>query len=430
MSSIYYTSLTGMMAAGFGLQNTSNNVSNMQSPGFKRSDVFYSSLGYDSNFSSMGSGVTVGGTVTSFSDGKYIPTSNPTELAIIGQGFFIVRMKTGEFLYTRDGEFVFNNAGILIDRHSGGVVQGYDSSGHLVSIHEKGPESAAGKASHHVYMKGKWVIEKEDDKTKDPNDPTPPDPRPADDKDTKNQYKNVTFEVASIYDAQGNVHTVKFEFNSDAKMPIDPEEWTLVSARCDDAEIDFDPDQKIQFNRIDDGYALKEASSIQFTLDGKQTVNVHFGHGMSDAETAVVTKEISKGSPPEMDRIQAYEQDGYGLGKQISFSFDDNGLLIYKYDNGQDIEGIHIGLARFDDMENTLVQTHDNLFRTKNNTGLHLGRANQAGFGSIKAKQLESSNVDATNEFANIVVLQRMFQACSQIMEIDKQLIDELNHTK
>ena len=85
MSSTYYTSLSGMTAASYGLQNTSNNIANMQSPGFKRSDVFYSSLGH--------SGVTVGGHNTNFSAGNYLETNNASDLAIVGNGFFIVKLK-------------------------------------------------------------------------------------------------------------------------------------------------------------------------------------------------------------------------------------------------------------------------------------------------------------------------------------------------
>jgi len=129
---------------------------------------------------------------------------------------------------------------------------------------------------------------------------------------------------------------------------------------------------------------------------------------------------------PEGTQIEAFQNDGYGEGKQISFSFDENGQISYHYDNGQAIEGIHVGLARFDDLEHTLVQSKDNLFQAKRDKGIHLGRANQDGFGSIKAKFIESSNVNSTTEFANIVILQRMFQACSQIMDIDKQLLEGL----
>ncbi len=134
MSNVYYTSLTGMLAPSYGLQNTSNNVANMESPGYKKTDAFYSSLGFDEEHGGLGTGVKVSGSTTNFSAGKYIATSNPTDLAVVGNGFFVVRLKSGEYLYTRDGEFYFNDEDVLVDRHSGGIVQGYNSAGHLMAV--------------------------------------------------------------------------------------------------------------------------------------------------------------------------------------------------------------------------------------------------------------------------------------------------------
>ncbi|MGL6037103.1 MAG: flagellar hook-basal body complex protein, partial [Legionella sp.] len=188
MSSTYYTSLSGMMVASYGLQNTSNNVANMQSPGFKRSDVFYSSLGNGSGEEGLGCGVKVSGSSTNFTDGKYLETNNPSDLAIIGQGFFVVRMKTGELLYTRAGEFAFNNDGVLIDRRSGGEVQGYNSAGNLVAIHEKGPKTSAGKASRELFLNGQFVLLEQTE-----------DEKKGQIGNLKNKYKNIKFEVAKVY---------------------------------------------------------------------------------------------------------------------------------------------------------------------------------------------------------------------------------------
>ena len=92
MNSTYFSSLSGMLAASYGLQNTSNNVANLQSPGFKRTDVFYSSLGNGGSQDSLGSGVTVGGHMTNFSAGSYHETGKPADLAIVGDGFFIIKL--------------------------------------------------------------------------------------------------------------------------------------------------------------------------------------------------------------------------------------------------------------------------------------------------------------------------------------------------
>ncbi|KGP63304.1 hypothetical protein EP47_09230 [Legionella norrlandica] len=419
MSNTYYTSLSGMLAASYGLQNTSNNVSNMQSPGFKRNDVFYSSLGNGNGEEGLGSGVCIGGSITNFSDGKYLETNNPSDLAIIGQGFFIIRMKSGELLYTRDGEFDFDQNGVLIDRHSGGQVQGYDNAGNLVPIHEKGPKSSEGKATREIFLNGQFIlIEKSDE---DKNQPGP----------FKNNYENIKFSIAKVYDAQGKEHTLHLEFQStpvlvngdSTNIPDDGKSWDLVNITCDDAQIDFSPEQKLIFSNLNSA-ANPDNCSIQFTLNGGQAVALRFGNYMDGADSSVQLKDSKQN--PEGTKIEVLQNDGYGEGKQISFSFDENGQILYYYDNGQSISGIYISLAFFDDMEHSLVQTQDNLFRAKNDKGIHIGKANKDGFGSIKAKQLESSNVDSTTEFANIVVLQRMFQACSQIMDIDKQLLEEL----
>ncbi len=420
MSSTYYTSLSGMMAASYGLQNTSNNIANMQSVGFKRSDVFYSSLGNGGDHGGLGSGVTVGGHSTNYSAGNYLQTNNPSDLAIVGNGFFIVKQKNGELLYTRDGEFGFNQDGLLIDKHSGGLVQGYDTHGSLASIHQFGPKTSPGKATRFIDLKGEFIITEEE---KDPNTPENPDP-------FKSKYAHIKFAVVNVYDAKGKAHKVSLEFEAPS-MPgtgqntRDNLEWNLIAATCDDAVITFDP-QSIKFNYDNDGTAEQGYNTIKFNLNGSQPVTLNFGEYMND-KTSSVRLYKKNTADHSTSSIDATKQDGYSFGAQIGFSFDDNGQISYKYDNGQSEPGTNVALAMFDDLEHTLVQANDNLFRAKNIHGRKIGSPNQHGFGTIQARQLESSNVDSTMEFGNIVVLQRMFQACSQIMDIDKQLLEELS---
>lgn len=388
----------------------------MNSPGFKRNDVFYSSLGNSAGDNGLGYGVHVGGNATNFSEGKHLPTENPSNLAITGQGFFIVRIKSGELLYTRAGDFSFNNDGVLIDRRSGGEVQGYDAHGNLVTIHEKGPKTSASKASSELFLSGKFIKLKRDDVDWN-NDPTP----------DKSHYKNISFELKNVYDSNGKEHTIKLEFRSvspiNSKQPDNGETWELIGATyADGSSIDFHPRQQLVFTN---NYGPQlDYSSIQLNLNNNQPLFLRFGSYVSGSDQSVILAE-SQGNPLGTE-IRVNQNDGYGLGKQISFSFDEHGQISYNYDNGQSIAGIHVGLARFDDLNHSLVATQDTLFRAKDDNDPHIGRANKDGFGSIKPKYVESSNVDSTAEFANIVILQRMFQACSQIMDIDKQLLEGL----
>lgn len=420
MSSVYYTSLTGMMAANYGLQNSSNNIANMQSPGFKRSDVFYSSLGHGGGRDSLGAGVCANGHNTNYSAGNYLETGNPSDLAIVGNGFFIIKLKNGELRYTRDGEFGFNTSGLLIDKHSGGLVQGYNKQGSLIPISQFGAKTSPGKATHSIDLSGEFIIiELEKDPT------TPEDPNPL-----KSKYESIQFTVASVYDEKGKEHKISFEFEAPSlpgtgQNPRDNLEWTLISATCDDASIRFEP-QSIKFNFDSDGTAEQNNNTIQFTLNDHQAVTLNFGDYMSDKDNSVrlYKKNTADHTTTSIDVIK---HDGYGQGKQIGFSFDENGQIAYNYDNGQSEDGEHVALAMFNDLEHTLIQADDNLFRAKHSNGRTIGRPNKDNFGSIQPKKIESSNVDSTMEFGNIVVLQRMFQACSQIMDIDKQLLEELS---
>ncbi len=418
MNSTYYTSLSGMMAASYGLQNTSNNIANMQSPGFKRNDVFYSSLGNNSNPGQSGSGVYVGGHGTSFTQGTCHETNNPCDMAIVGNGYFIVRLANNELLYTRDGEFGFEK-GILTDKHSGGIVQGFNKQGSLIPISQFGPDTCPGKATSNIDLKGEFVAIELEKNTSEPQNPDP----------TKSKYAPIKFDV-SIYDEEGKIHKVSLTFESPTtpgtgNHDSDIQTWNLTGVSCPDDNVNIQYDFKsLVFDSCDNGICSKPNNAIQFKFND-QKITLNFGEYPKDAKSSVRLHKKDTAQHLKTD-INELKQDGYGLGRQTDCSFDHNGLITYQYDNGQKEEGLYVALSRFDDQEHTLTQVRDNLFRAKNSNGQHIGRANKDNFGTIQVKQLETSNVDSTHEFANIVVLQRMFQACSQIMEIDKQLLEEL----
>lgn len=443
MSSTYFSSLSGMLAASYGLQNTSNNVANMQTPGFKRSDVFYSSLGSGNGEEGLGSGVRASGKSINFSQGSYADTSKATDLAVVGQGFFVVKLQSGDYLYTRDGEFEFNKDGVLIDKHSNGQVQGYNSAGNLVPIYANGPKHTPGRASSQLFLMGKFLIHPKSDTQI--NEQTG---------SKRNKYQNVSFDVNEVYDANGKAHKITLEFQSrlvdytdssgtDTNLPTIPtpsdptnptkttnpndikddgKTWDLVRVTYDDEEItNFQDQQSLVFdfsNQLNPG-----ASTIKLRLNQSQDISIEFGDFKEGIDNIVMLDNNSNTDNPN---IKVRQNDGYSFGTQYDFSFDENGQIIYKYDNNQTITGIPIGLACFDDEQHHLQQTKDNLFKANSDARIHFGRPNHGRFGSIISNKLEKSNVDSTAEFANIVILQRMFQACSQIMDIDKQLLEDL----
>lgn len=413
MAYTYYTCLSGMLAASYGLQNTSSNVANMQTSGFKKTDVFYSSLTHGDD--DLGAGVQVKGFNTNFSKGKYFSSNNATDLAIIGNSFFIIKLKNNELAYTRSGEFRFDAHGILIDQHTGGEVQGYDKAGNLVAIHQTGPKNAPGKPSHHLFLQGSFVavpISEEEQKQQ---------PEPI-----KKKFENVSFEVAQVYDQQGKSHVVRLEFEAsrDEIALSEGLTWKLVNISWDGNQEHISyQDQNIVFSGFGTS-AAPEANTIRFSLKGEQIVTLHLGNYTDGSKNNVQLEKFAQIT--DQTKIDVLQNDGYGIGQQVDYMFNEDGQLIYRYDNEQEIKGVYVGLALFNNVEHQLTPLQNGLFKAGSNCSVRIGRANQDGFGSVGAKQIESSNVDSTLEFANIVVLQRMFQACSQIMNIDKQLLEEL----
>ncbi|KTC99028.1 flagellar hook protein FlgE [Legionella geestiana] len=382
MSNTWYTSLSGMHAASAGLQNTSANISNLQSAGFKRHEWYFSSLSQDAR--GYPEGVRSGNSSINFSAGAYQQTGNPTDLAIIGDGFFVLRLADDRLLYTRAGQFYFNESGVLCDRRTQAEVMGLDGSGQLIPIIQTGPKHVPGAATHSLNLGG-----------------------------TIAPGNRAEFSVDTVYDSKGRAHTLKVGL-----LQMSENEYTLDYVLCDDVLIPTFP-QTLQFVA---GMPTSTRNSLSLTLFGKEELVLNFGTDDLMNQEDMVRLNGSE------TRISVRRQDGFAKGAPLSASFDDAGRLVWLYDNGKTVEGPKIALACFRQPEKVLKAARDNTFSCEDLSARTLSASGAPGFGSVQSGQVEGSNVDSTLEFANMVVLQRMFQACSQIMDIDKQLLEELRH--
>jgi len=413
MSNVYFNTLSGMMAASFGLKTVSDNVANMQSPGFKGQTVFYSSLGSNGYSNNLGNGVSSGESKVNFKQGNITQSGVKSQMAIDGNGFFIIELKNGEYLYTRDGEFSFNDDGYLIDEHSGGYVMGYSASGKLIRLTNIGEEKYPGQATSEIDLGGMIVYEIENKKT-DNNPET---------------YKDQTFEV-EVYDASGISHkltiTLKISKSNEALNSPDTVSIKSITENGNSVNPVFIGLDYISYSTstFPDSYRHSIKFSCQFEGNDAQEIKLNFGKNSSNLDKVV--KLVEHTGINDKTTIKISDMDGYGEGLQYDYAFDENGQISYLYTNQQTTKGIHVALANFDNPQAQLQAVSNNAFRAKVRDGMYIGRANDGAFGSIKPQYLELSNVDSTNEFANIVILQRMFQACSQVMEIDKQLLEEL----
>lgn len=148
-----YAGVSGLNAQSQAVSVISNNLANSSTTGYKSSvtnfeDVFYSSLSTGGSTDQIGHGVTVSSVDVNFEQGSYESSSSVTDMAIDGDGFFIVvDPDTGDTYYTRAGDFELNENGYLCDS-SGNIVQGWiadsdgDASGVLTNIQIEESQSA------------------------------------------------------------------------------------------------------------------------------------------------------------------------------------------------------------------------------------------------------------------------------------------------
>lgn len=131
LSSTLFTGTSGLKNMGNALQVVGNNISNLNTVGFKKgrttfADTLYESVATQAGTAQMGRGMSVGSVVQDFDQGSFESTGNATDLSIGGNGFFIVRQANSENVYyTRAGNFSFDEAGQLINP-AGYIVQGWE----------------------------------------------------------------------------------------------------------------------------------------------------------------------------------------------------------------------------------------------------------------------------------------------------------------
>ncbi|MBA4019640.1 MAG: flagellar biosynthesis protein FlgE [Pirellula sp.] len=175
LSSVFNTAVTGLQASETTIDVAGNNVANSNTIGFKKSEALFTtqflqtlSLGSGptsggtggTNPRQIGLGVQVGAIRTEFSQGTIAISANPSDLALQGDGFFVVRAASGEQLYTRNGKFELNSSSELVtsngERLLGfGVDDNFQiQSTTLTALTIPLGSAAVAKATENVFLEG------------------------------------------------------------------------------------------------------------------------------------------------------------------------------------------------------------------------------------------------------------------------------------
>ena len=394
MLNTIYSAYTGMLSFSKGLNVLSNNVSNMNTPGFKSSEVTFRDLFYqyssdgsqqEGHQSQVGEGTDVSGTRINFSQGQLGSTGNPLDVAITGNGFFVLRDGADTY-YTRTGQFDLNADGILIDKAGGAHVQA-DSDGNLHDINLAGLQTSAAKPTSEVDLVGNLS-------------------RGA----TSDQISSLT-----VFDTVGGSHALALTFtNNDTATPGS---W-LVEVQ--DENKQSIASGEIRFNA--DGSPATGFNALSFSLAPgavpASTITLNFGA----VGSLTGATNFSGGTASD---LKVNTQDGYASGSLITTSFDAQGFITLKYSNGQNAKGPQLALAWFNNLQQ-LHQLGNELFANTSGMTPLLGSADGQFMGTLTSENIERSNVDLTQQFTDLVIIQRGYQSASQVISVANQMIQQL----
>lgn len=384
-----YSGISGLRAHQTMLDVTGNNIANVNTTGFKASATqFQDTLSQmtqaassgqaetgGSNPAQIGLGVRVAGISTSFSQGSAQNTGRGSDMMISGDGFFITG-KGGQNFYTRAGALEMDGAGRLVSP-DGGILQGWSAvngvintggaiGGIILSPNTTAPAIATTSTSL------------------DGNLPSDAAVGTAVERQVK------------VFDADGASRSLALTFSRTAAG------WDVAGADA---------------NGATGTSALTFANGAQ-TSAGTMTV------GGITVDLAAVTGFAS------MNTLAVASQNGSEAGKLESYTLGGDGSLIGSFSNGSRQVLARVALARFANPGGLEKAGGSTYVATGNSGAAQLGTPGDGGIGTLTAGSLEMSNVDLSQEFTNLIVAQRGFQANARIITTSDEVLQELGSLK
>nr|WP_313404715.1 flagellar hook protein FlgE [Pseudomonas sp.] len=427
----FNTALSGLKAASSYLNVTGNNIANTGTTGFKYSraefaDLYASSM-FGTGSNSIGSGVITSDIAQQFTQGNISYTDNSLDLAINGSGYFIVN-DGGSQLYTRAGAFKVDSNGNVVNS-AGNNLMGYgvDADGNLVNgvltnlvVDTSNQEpNATSLVTQNLTLNSSASV------------PTSPTFDPS----VSTSYNWST--SVSLYDTQGNAHTMTQYFVKDAsnqwsmyvlvdgRNPGDPTSTVPYQATLPfttAGALDTDNIVFGDFGDNGDG-TLSLANWIPAAITDATTDPVTWGSNGAAASATGVTLDLRKASQTNTNfAVNSLAQDGYTTGQLSGLSFDETGQLFATYTNGKSEVIGQVALATFANMQG-LTPVGGTAWRQSLASGEPvIGTPTSGTLGSIAAGALEDSNVDLTGQLVDLIVAQRNYQANAKTIETENAI--------
>ena len=384
-----YSGISGLRAHQTMLDVTGNNIANVNTAGFKASSTqFQDTLSQmtqgasgpqaetgGSNPAQIGLGVRVAGVSTNFAQGSSQSTGRATDMMISGDGFFVTS-KGGQQLFTRAGAFNPDAAGQLVSP-DGGILQGWTAVNGVVNT---------GGPVNNLSLNPNTLVPAEATTQVTLDGNLPSDAALA----------TTLQRVVKVYDAAGAERNITVDFTKTAAG------WAVAASD----------------GGAPSNITLTQGAGGALTPSGPLVVNG-------------VNVDLTKASGfAGMTSLAVSGQNGSAAGKLESYTLGNDGSLIGSFSNGVKQVLAKIALAKFTNPTGLEKSGGSSYVATANSGGVQLGGAGDAGIGSLSSGSLEMSNVDLSQEFTNLIVAQRGFQANARIITTSDEVLQELGNLK
>lgn len=451
----FNTALSGLQAAQIDLSVTSNNIANVATTGFKYSRTEFGDIYAVSPFgnspTAVGNGVQIDNVSQQFTQGNFEFTDASLDLAVSGQGFFVVSQnelgtdrsytRAGEFRVNADG-FIVNNDGKFLQAFPVDPVSGQVTSTSLntTSSLNLPPSTGAPQATTEI------EIGLNLNASATALDPALFDPSAS------NTFTNST--SSTVHDSLGESHVLTYYFVKDligsatnpdnpaAVPPVagDPNQWQMftyldgqpidvaaggnsvahpdpsASAAVDDPATPFDDTTHIAQNTAQ--FRFNPDGSLAATLPATITnLPVTLSNG---ADVLRLTHDFANNGTTQFSAnfsVNTLNPTGFSTGRLTGIDISEDGLVRATYTNGISTPMGKIALGDFPNSQGLANVGSSSWDETIDSGAVIAGEGGSGRFGLIQSGALEASNVDLTQQLVNLITAQRNFQANARSIE-------------
>jgi len=390
--------VSGLSAASSNLDVIGNNIANSATAGFKSSTIAFADMFAGSN---TGMGTKVAAVIQNFNDGTTTSTSRGLDVALSGNGFFRMTDASGGVFYSRNGQFTLDENRNLVNTQ-GLKVTGYPANGTPPAIQNGANPVALSIPTTQMSARATTSATMVSNLNSTDTAPvvTPFDAAKVDSFNAKS--------TVTVYDSQGNDHALDLYY-----VKTTDNNWTVhaIDSTTGKAAGDFTM-------VFDSSGKLTSAATVGLSIDG--------ANGAAAAQPIALSLLGSLQQNTGQTNFGNPVQDGYAPGDLTSYTINNDGTISGTYSNQKTQLLGQIVLASFSNPEG-LKSEGDNVWAATSSSGqAAVGVAGTGTYGNLTSGALEASNVDMSKELVNMIVAQRNYQANSQTIKTQDQILNTL----